>query len=335
MQPSGKHRVGTSESLYVFDVDISCESTVAFSASDHSLHLLHLHDLRETLSFNPHSKTISCIEFSRSDPRIIYTSSADKTAAVWDMRNPSHPSMRFTLNEEAYSVSCSFNDSLLAIASGNGISFKDIRHGSKSSLGEYSDVHTDLVTAVKFSADHPTLLISGGEDGLVNVYDTAVTSGEAAVQSILNVDCPLRKIGFFQQEGVYCLTSTGTASFWHHPSAQRIGNFTSVREDKSVDYLTDCFIEPSEERLFLVAGKFSGEGCVLLTEPSSMIDAADLNEGHKDIIRGCSFHASSGTMVTGGEDGCVCSWDMRSVFAKDGSFDGPSDARSKRRKTNE
>ena len=330
LRPSCKHRVASAEGLYVFDVAINSEARVASTASDHSLHVLQLDDLREEAALRPHSKTITCIEFSQSNPHIIFSSSTDKSAAMWDLRAKT-PSLRFTFGEEALSVSCSLNDSLLAVAVGSRVSFRDIRNGSQSSLGEYADVHTDIVTAVKFSLDSPTLLVSGGEDGLVNVYDTAAVSGEAAVQSIMNVDCPPRRIGFFQREGLYCLTSTEIASFWHYPSAQRIGNFTSIREDRAVDYLTDCFVEPAEERLFLLAGKFSGAGSLLQTEPSMMSLSATLELGHEDIIRSCAYHSSSRTLVTGGEDGNICAWNMSSLTADES--EDMADSKTKRRKT--
>ena len=70
-------------------------------------------------------------------------------------------------------------------------------------LGEYGDIHSDIVTQLKFHPSHPSILASGGEDGLVCMYDVATDSGDEAVLSILNTDAPVRKLGFFgpSQEG--------------------------------------------------------------------------------------------------------------------------------------
>jgi len=59
---------------------------------------------------------------------------------------------------------------LLATASGNAAHFFDSRSGRK--IGTYGDNHTDLVTQVVFNPKNLVELATGGEDGLVCLYDT-------------------------------------------------------------------------------------------------------------------------------------------------------------------
>jgi WD40 repeat protein len=233
---------------------------------------------------------------------------------VWDIRDPSKHVIKFSFDEEAYSVSVSLQ-SLLAVGSGTSIFFRDTRKAQASPLGEYSDLHTDLVTSVKFNREKPSILCSGGEDGICSVVDTSATSGSDAVVSILNVDCAIRKLGYFGpgSEGVYSLTNTETASFWHYPSAQRVGNFPTLREDKGVDYFVDCCSSISDSPL-LVAGRYTGEGGLYSVEPEG-VECLATFQGHTDVIRTCVLNSKLGRLVTGGEDGCICLWDVAAIHS--------------------
>ena len=61
--------------------------------------------------------------------------------------------------------------------------------------------------------------------------------------------------------GVYSLSSVETASVWHIPSAQRVGQFGDIRERMGVDYLVDCWDFPGT--LCLLAGTYGGRGLLL------------------------------------------------------------------------
>ncbi|KHN71015.1 WD repeat-containing protein 89 [Toxocara canis] len=51
-----------------------------------------------------------------------------------------------------------------------------------SPLHSYSRSHSDDVQAVSFSFDQPSLLISGGADGLVNIFDSRIPNEDDALQ---------------------------------------------------------------------------------------------------------------------------------------------------------
>eukprot|EP01034_Spumella_vulgaris_P023250 gene23250-29455_t len=223
------------------------------------------------------------------------------------------------------------SDSLLAAGCESSILFYDIRGGSvvqnkrHTKLAEYSDVHSDLITQLKFNPSSPHLLTSASEDGLICVMDTGTSEAEDAVVSILNTECPTRRFGFFGEnnENVFALSTVETASFWHFPSAQRLAHFPSIRETMEVEYLVDCVYEPSTDKLCVLAGDYSGNGVLAEVDPEGCREIARLSGGHVSTIRCCSVLRNSasssgsssnsslpsvGALFTGGEDSRVCSW---------------------------
>jgi WD40 repeat protein len=312
---------------YVFDIDRNCDnSCILASLSDQSVLLYDSSLLTAKGKINAHKDKINSIEASVNSPFVFYSASSDKSVSVWDIRisceksisvaNIKHPG-------EVTGLSVTMNDTLLASACGTTISFFDIRYtgnGSKpSKLGEYSDVHTDEITQLKFNRLYPSNLVSAAEDGLICLYDTSKQEEEEAVISILNTECPIRRFGFFgkENEGIYCLSTTETASVWHHPSAIRVGNFMNIRQESCVDYLVDCIYNNEDESLSLIAGTYEGKGKVINLEPTCSQVTGECDSGHNasircaiagqtvDNMRGCVFNQ----LITGGEDSQICVWE--------------------------
>ena len=316
-----QHQQLIGEGLYVYDIACNCEAdspVVAVSASNHSVHIFSSGIENEIAVFSPHKKKINSIEFSHTNAHILCTASQDRTVGIWDIRQVTSAIASYSYNDEVIAVTSSLNDTLIAAAIGSSIVFHDMRKMGGPPLASYEDCHTDLITNLKFSKMHPAILASGGEDGLACIFNTAESSDKQAVTSILNVDCPIRSLGYFGRgdEGLYCLTSSETASFWHHSSAQRIGNFTTVRTDLDVDYLVSCFFSPDEEELFLLGGKYTGEAILAGVTPESIIRIGSLDNGHNDVIRSSVYYAgaSGRKLITAGEDGRICLFDVSSII---------------------
>mmetsp|Transcript_17249 Transcript_17249/g.25770 ORF Transcript_17249/g.25770 Transcript_17249/m.25770 type:complete len:512 (+) Transcript_17249:464-1999(+) len=271
---------------------------------------------------------------------------------------------------EALSVSVGYNGALAAVGGKKGnIHFFDLRSVSSNSnsggtgstttseatkpLGTYVDAHTEEVTRVRFQNvpasssnvngyghghgngyETTSLLVSAGEDGLACIHDTSQPSEESALRSILNVQSPLRDVGFFgpSLEGLYCLTGSETMSVWHHDSAQRMCDYGDVNlrnmlssqlsqvdtgngiigngnnSGMDVNYLVGCHWDGTE--LNLVAGNNEGECAIFRVEANSISPKVVLRGGHKSCIR--AFTAEMGGIITGGEDSRLCEWDLNS-----------------------
>ena len=102
-------------------------------------------------------------------------------------------------------------------------------------MGEYGESHVDAVTKVRFHPVQQQFVITASEDGIVCFFDTRIPEEDEAIESILNVESAVTKIGFFgpQQENIFCLTGTETLDLWNLQSAQRIHHFDAIRDQSN------------------------------------------------------------------------------------------------------
>lgn len=313
---------------YVFDVLRNADaSKIIASLSDATLNLVDTATFTTINRIVAHKDKINGVEISRSNPALAVSASSDRRVCMWDFRLPGKPVATVTLPNEVMSVAIGGQDVLLAAACGTTIQFFDLRsarvngigsqheYSHTQQLGEYGDIHTDIITQLKFNPANPSILASAAEDGLLCVYDVAVPEDDEAIQCILNADCPPRRFGFFGPfaHGLYCLSTTEIATLWHWSSAQRIFSFDSIRVDLGADYLVDCMFDDANDSLLIIAGQYEGDGLVGIMEPTSAATSVALQRGHSASIRcacsiGGSIDGSVGTVVTGGEDSRLCMW---------------------------
>lgn len=326
---------------YVFESVANLDQTMlATSTSDNTLILSNYSDLSEITRFQAHQSTINRIETSKVHPNLLFSAGDDKKVCGWDTRCFTRPSLFITNSEEFHAVSVGVNGTLLAASTDATIRFYDIRffNGSRTTehqrahnLGKYSDVHSDMITQLKFHPTRDHILTSAAEDGLIATYDTSTAAEEDAIQTILNTECPVGRFDYFgvDYEGIYSLSTVETLSFWHYPSAQRVGHFPRIREDLQADYLVDCFSVPNTNDIYLLAGDHSGKAVVVQMEPTSFKTMGYLEGGHAASIRCChaAFTSPVGPngagnlrIVTGGEDSRLCCWDTVPSSAASGAF---------------
>jgi hypothetical protein len=149
-------------------------------------------------------------------------------------------------------------------------------------------------------------------------------SQEDAVVSICNTEAPVRQLGFFGsgQEGIYGISTVETVSCWHFPSSQRIGVFSSIREDFSADYVVDCWGGKTDSNeLFMAIGTHSGQAQICSVDPSglsplwTLASSSDSDpRGHSDTIRCCkkidNVLNGADMLLTAGEDSKICMWQL-------------------------
>lgn len=346
------------EDVYIFDICPCTDHSVMVSSSDH--HLTHFdRELNAVSRFVAHSDSITAVEAPiSSNNSLVVTSSADKSIRGWDVRCGSGNAVfQQHCTQEVLSLSClkGVSSNLLAAACGNDIHFYDFRmsgsatdnsDGSSKLVSKMRDMHTEEVTALSFCPGG-TMLLSGGEDGLVNVIDISIAGSEECVISVLNNDCPVRRLGSFgaHGEGVYVTTSVETLNCWHAQSAQRLGQYSDLREQfPSCDYIVDCWAESGADAgsdqdasLSLLCGSYEGDGKVFCVYPDRLAPLAPLQPpqpsptaaatgmgeapasspgGHSAMLRCCSSgcftsaHTGKRLLLTGGEDSLLCLWEL-------------------------
>jgi hypothetical protein len=209
------------------------------------------------------------------------------------------------------------------------VHFFDLRNGGIL-LGSYKESHTEEVNRVRFQSYTSPLMVTASEDGLSCIFDTSQASEESALKSVLNVQTPLREVGFFgpSLEGIYCLTGSETLSAWHHDSAQRICDFgLGVRERLSqvsgtpIDYLVNCCWDGTQQTLSLLAGNHAGDGALFTVDAGSIYVQHQLQGGHRGDIRSWCKVALD-TFATVGEDARLCEWNKLGGTAQGGNSPG-------------
>lgn len=271
---------------------------------------------------------------------VVMSSGEDGLICIFDLRQnqTSNTALKTTLppQDQALSLSLGYGGTLAAVGSNKGlIHFFDLRQMSSSNsgcnsgtlVGTYVDAHADEVTKVRFQTlpdgvTTTSLLVSASEDGLACVHDTSKSTEELALESVLNVQCPLRDVGFFGShgEGLYCITGSETISIWHHYSAQCIRNFgEDLRYQLSsctgfqLDYLVGCHWDDLHLELSLLAGNSDGNIAMFQVDPVSMKLTRTMTSGHSSCVRAFTWLAlpcrnTVQSIITGGEDSRICEW---------------------------
>jgi WD repeat-containing protein 89 len=264
----------------------------------------------------------------------LWTCGNDGSVTVKDLRQPgttqsinldsSVPNNKSS-HESALSLALGLDGHLLAVSISKArIYFFDVRNlsGGNALLGFYENSHRDAITQVRFHPDDASLLLSAGEDGLACVYNVTRPSEDAALESVLNIGAPCRRVGFCGPHGsnISCLTGSETASVWDWQATTCLNTFGdfSLRgilastASIPIDYLVNATWDPVEQALVLCAGNNSGNLVVFHSgNPSNgpWQTRELLLGGHHGVVRDwCRSHGGSTIQFTAGEDARLCEW---------------------------
>lgn len=304
---------------YVFDIDhLSDCSKVVAALSNNSLIAYDGSNLRQVYSVsNAHKAAINRVASLRNNPHMFISASDDSSICQWDIRCPPTPVLKLLVEDgiEVTAASVGASDNLLAVGCEASIRFYDNRSGAGGQLlGAYDDMHTDTVTFLQFHPRNESFLASGSEDGLVCLFDTSVGAKQDAVISICNTETAVRKFGYFSEdyEGLYVISNIEGLSVWHFPSAQRLTNLPTIREQMCMDYVVDCCYDESSNDLCLLGGSYDGMGKLVTLDPAGNNRLrSSLRNGHQASIRCSTIYQNR--IFTGGEDSRICCWNIGST----------------------
>lgn len=227
--------------------------------------------------------------------------------------------------ERISAVAASADGALLAMALGRIIHFYDMRAGLAAltaPLAVYDESHSELVSQLAFHPSLPHYLLSGGDDGLVCIFDTRISGEQDAIVSVLSVGCSLARFGTFGPHAAfaYALDTTGGLSLWNCGSAERMGDFPALSMRLSEaglpgTYLVDCLYNEASNALYVLAGDDAGRLVWCAVTPTDVKPVAPLTGGHTSTVRAAAGvlvqvgTAAGGLVVfTGAEDGSVQQW---------------------------
>lgn len=166
-------------STYILDMAVACDTSAFAVASSGSANVISVYDPHSGRCIHPaltgHENVINSVSYSISSPSHILSASDDQTVRLFDCRTSTQPVTRISLDAEVYAAALGMHDNLIAIGSGNSVSFYDSRN-TATPLGCYADCHSDNIMKLKFHPLQGNILHSAGEDGLICAYDTAVAA---------------------------------------------------------------------------------------------------------------------------------------------------------------
>jgi hypothetical protein len=173
-------------------------------------------------------------------------------------------------------------------------------------------------------------LLSGGDDGLVCVFDTSVAGELDALVFTVNAESAVARFGVFGEAGAFLwvITRTEGVNLWSLGDAERMGNFpqlkmTFLESGFDLGTLVACHYDPPTSRLTLLSSTYEGAVALFDVTPTAVTPLhADAAPTHSAVVRAAVWAAvaapgggGAGTpatlgrvMLTAGEDGQLLQW---------------------------
>ncbi|KAL8848941.1 MAG: hypothetical protein Q9221_006035 [Calogaya cf. arnoldii] len=176
-----------------------------------------------------------------------------------------------------------------------------------------------LVTDLSFHPSHPSTLLSGSTDGLVNIYNTTVTDEDDALTQVFNHGSSIAHTGFVSDHEVFALSHDEVFSIYDTTGPDDAEDVPAcamgdLRPHLQCDYVVDLVSSGSTGPV-LGAGSHSSHHLdivPLVHESEWTLDGANtlrLPSAHgEEVVRSFCFSRDGNTIFTAGEDGLIKAW---------------------------
>ena len=184
--------------------------------------------LSEKSSFKAHTGDLSGVRFSPKNDHLLYTCSPQECIKLWDLRDYAKPARTFvdtsTQNGKAgnghtgedintypkkplIAFDVNIEDKFLAggteeVVKDAFLLFWDV--GSGKMLGGYWNSYGDDVTTVAFHPEEADKLVTGGTDGLINVFDISQSSEDDALITSINTESSIQNLKWYKVRFFHC-----------------------------------------------------------------------------------------------------------------------------------
>jgi WD40 repeat protein len=313
---------------------------LAVISSDDSLRVLDpstLELLPDGLYANANKGLTSLKRFAPNgqESNVFMTAGRDGQVCGWDLRSRSKALTFQTPKGEPLSM-LDCNAELNAVVAGKELEGDgpgdvsifgwDVRNPGAVTLS-YVESHTDTITELRF-IKHPqssSLLLSASTDGLINIFDTAITEEEDAIFQVINHRSALHRAGRYDS-GLYGLGTDETLSLYpfqsqdleaEEPKPIHLGD---VRDKLGCEYVVNMVHDGTIPYLSVgnhSAGSvtlvpFGADSTANFASPEWIVNAENgiqLQNAHgEELVRDLFIAEGASVVYTCGEDGKVSQW---------------------------
>ncbi|KAK5980613.1 WD40 repeat domain containing protein [Trichostrongylus colubriformis] len=163
--------------------------------------------------------------------------------------------------------------------------------------------HSDSINTMAFMRDGQHL-ISGGSDGLLNIFNTSCSKEDEALQSTCSVGSSINRVGCLSKRLIYACTDDNKCSVFV-PNAPDDVDYLFMRNGTEGRFLVDALKGGVDERPVALV-ECDPEGTLYVRTVSKDGKHSEVVmewKGHTDIVRSAAFN--NRVLVTGGEDGKI------------------------------
>ncbi|KAK6030069.1 WD domain, G-beta repeat protein [Ostertagia ostertagi] len=163
--------------------------------------------------------------------------------------------------------------------------------------------HSDSINTMAFMRDGQHL-ISGGSDGLLNIFNTSCSKEDQALQSTCSVGPSINRVGCLSKRLIYACTDDNKCSVFV-PNAPDDVDYLFMRNGTEGRFLVDALKGGVDERPVALI-ECDAEGTLYVRTVSKDGKHSEVVmewKGHTDIVRSAAFN--NRVLVTGGEDGKI------------------------------
>ncbi|KAL2863727.1 WD repeat protein [Aspergillus lucknowensis] len=324
LKEAASSSLSLAEGNYIYSIVPSSRTEFAAISSDDSLHTFDANRLSHASLVATHDGVTSLRTYD-AGKQLVATGGRDGKMKLWDLRNGKNSAVVAVETANRAPVlsiaNCFETNTLVAgtelLSHQAIVAFWDVRSPNQPLL-QYVESHNDDVTELQYHPTRRNILLSGSTDGLVNIYDTAITDEDEALVQVINHGS-VHHAGFLNEKTIYALSHDEVFSIHaatdpddqaQEPEPVQFGD---LRQPLKCEYIAQLCI--GSQGSYIAAGNKIDKRLDLIPlfpTPSWRFDEQNswrLPGGHgEEVVRSVYIDEQTQSVFSCGEDGFVRAW---------------------------